>query len=573
MPIDIWTTHALDKLFPESEKPGDAACAIALKAARNETEDAQAAVRIPKGMTIARAGFTLPELRGPSGTAIAAENLSARWVWYTYVLNNPPENRDPATYLRKAPAFFPDAFLEEEEIAIRDEWTQPLWVSARVPEGTPPGEYAGELGIHLVDGEGARHEFAIPLTLTVWPFTLPSPGHLRHTEWMFPSQMADYYHLEMWSEEFWGWIERIAADMGRHRQDMILTNFMELVGVTRGPSGTLTFDFTCLDRWVEIFKRAGVEWIEGGHVATRAGGWESEMVWSRFPIADADETPLDTSRGGMSDDEFAPYMEGMLKAVHAHLAARGWQRHYVQHISDEPVPANEASWRSRAARVREWLPGTPIIDAVMSEGLEGSIDIRVPQIQHITPQTPRHPGEALWSYVCLGPQGPYPNRFLDYPSIRNRIIYWLSWSLKLEGFLHWGYNYWSRWGNLPACVTPSPWLDATAGSIYCVGQDSYPLPAGDPHIVYPGKRGICSSIRWEVIRKGFEDFEYLYLLEQVVADGAQRDSPAHHQAEELLRRVREEIAPAPLTHTRDDRLLLRTRDEIGALLAELAPDV
>ena len=139
MQIDLWTTHSLDKVFPESERPPQASQTISLKAARNETEDAQVVVRVPKGTEIAKASFSLPELVGPDAYTIPKKGLSASWIWYTYVLNNPPQNRDPSSYLRKAPAFFPDAFLEDREIRIRDEWTQPLWVSVRVPEGTPPG--------------------------------------------------------------------------------------------------------------------------------------------------------------------------------------------------------------------------------------------------------------------------------------------------------------------------------------------------------------------------------------------------------------------------------------------------
>jgi hypothetical protein len=184
---------------------------------------------------------------------------------------------------------------------------------------------------------------------------------------------------------------------------------------------------------------------------------------------------------------------------------------------------------------------------------------------------PRDPNEVLWSYVCLAPQGQYPNRFLDYPSIRNRIIFWLSWTLGLKGFLHWGYAFWIRWQVVPVNVPVSPWLDATGASIYCA--DRTPLPAGDPHIVYPGRNRVCSSIRWEVIRKGMEDFEYLYLLEQAVAGAGKKGrSRALSAARKLLERVKAEIAPDPLNHTRSDQVLLGSRDEVGQLLAALVSE-
>lgn len=569
MAIELWTTHSLDKLFPESRKPGGATEDIRLKAARNETEDAQVALRTPTGLEIREASCSLPDLIGPGGKIIASKNLSASWVWYIYVLNNPPANRDPSSYLRKAPAFFPDAFLEEKTIFIRDEWTQPLWVSVTVPKGTPAGEYRGRLGLDLVERKGDKHHFEVPISVTVWPFTLPDQNHLRHTEWFWPLTLAKYYHLEPWSEPHWTWIERAASDMGRHRQDMILTAFTELVDGVQTRSGRLKCDFSRLDRWVTIMRKAGLEWIEGAHVAGRGGGWESDFVWRRFPVLGEDGKPIDTSREKLSEEQFEPYLERFLKAIHAHLKQKGWANRYVQHVADEPIPANEQSWVYRAGRVRQWLPGVPTIDAVETEGLVGYVDMRVPQIQEITPQRKRNPGEELWSYVCLVPQGQYPNRFLDYPSIRNRIIFWLSWSMNLKGFLHWGYNSWRAWQGVPADIDISPWQDASAGSIYCA--DRNPLPAGDPHLVYPGKRGICSSLRWEVIRKGCEDFEYLYLLEQA-AEGASKGDRAAAAARRLLARVKTEIAPDPLRHTRDDRALLAAREQAGELLGKLATD-
>jgi hypothetical protein len=211
------------------------------------------------------------------------------------------------------------------------------------------------------------------------------------------------------------------------------------------------------------------------------------------------------------------------------------------------------------------------MDAVMSHGLEGYVDWRIPQIQHTGPDVPRNPDEELWSYVCLAPQGQYPNRFLDYPSIRNRMIFWLSWTLGLKGFLHWGYSWWTNWSGVPADIDISPWTDATGGSIYCA--DRTPLPAGDPHIVYPGKNSICSSIRWEVIRKGIEDYEYLYMLDRAVSD-TRRKKPGRllSSAQRLLERAKTEVAPDPLNHTRDDHLLLSAREEAGQLLAALVPE-
>jgi len=557
----VWVTHALEKVFPDTQPPAEAKSEIVLKVGRNDTEDAQVVVRVPQETTVANAYLETADLKGDHGGIIAKDQIFAWWIWYTYVLNNPKGNTDPSTYLRKAPAFFPDAFLEQRTIRIRDEWTQPLWVSVHIPKDTAPGEYTGVFNLHITANQEPM-VYEIPVRITVWDFTLPDEFHLHHTEWFSYWGLADYYRISVGSEEFWAWVERVAADMARHKQDMIITPLTALVAMKQVAPGEFVFDFTMLDRWIETFKKAGVTWIEGSHVGGRSSGWESLIVWGRFRVDGVDTASL-------TEEEFEPYVEAFLRAVYAHLKEKNWADRYVQHIADEPIAANADSWIHRAAKVKTWMPEVPLLDAVILEGLEGYIDIRVPQIQDIKPGQKRHHKESLWSYVCLSPQGAYPNRFLDYPLIRNRILFWLSWSMRLEGFLHWGYNYWQTWPEVPVTLDVSPWLDATGASIYV--QDRQPLPAGDPFIVYPGRKSICSSMRWEDVRNGMEDFEYLYLLERAIAKpvkGLRRETRL--AARRLLEQVRGELAAAPDNHTHDETQLLSVRDQVGDLLAQIA---
>jgi len=69
----------------------------------------------------------------------------------------------------------------------------------------------------------------------------------------------------------------------------------------------------------------------------------------------------------------------------------------------------------------------------------------------------------------------------------------------VTGYLHWGLNYWH--GDALSDLEPD-W-----------GGGSY-LPPGDSHIVYPGSRGPLSSIRFEALRDGVEDYELLKMLQK-----------------------------------------------------------
>lgn len=545
MALSWWVTDSLAKVFQDSLCPPNPAKTIVLHAAGGETEDAQIAIEIPKDRRVNRAAWTATPLKGPRGHGLPATATSCHWQWFVPVVANPPGNTDPADVLRKAPAFFPDGFLEPAEVPLRGGVTEPLWVSIRVPAGTPAGRYRGRIDLTFAF-TGTTEKLSVPVELDVWNFALPATPTFRHTEWAWVDQTADYYHLERWGPEHWGWIERIALDMAAHRQDMINTPFHDLVDEVKLSKDNVRFEFRKLDRWLDIFQKAGVTWVEGWHVAGRHAGWNGPITLNR----PAKET------------------ERFIKAVYGHLKARGLAHKCVQHVADEPTPQNRDSYLKIANAVKRWLPGVRRIDALMDHHLGESCEIRVPQIQETMQPWTRKNGRELWSYVCVFPQGKWPNRFIDYPSVRNRILFWLSHTMRLNGFLHWGYNYWKPWQGLPHDIPLSPWTDTTGGSAWNV--DTIPLPAGDPFLVYPGKNGLCSSIRWEVIRKGCEDYELLQLLAKAVRTPKRKSHPALKPAKELLQVIRTEVAPDPATHTRDSRFLLGVRRSAGELLSALS---
>jgi len=100
----------------------------------------------------------------------------------------------------------------------------------------------------------------------------------------------------------------------------------------------------------------------------------------------------------------------------------------------------------------------------------------------------------------------YPNRFIDFSLLKTRILHWINFRYGLTGYLHWGYNWWSK----------APFSDVEPR------QGDIDLPPGDNAIVYPGQDGMISSIRWEMIRKGIEDHEMLVELSRYRPDIAEQ---------------------------------------------------
>lgn len=76
----------------------------------------------------------------------------------------------------------------------------------------------------------------------------------------------------------------------------------------------------------------------------------------------------------------------------------------------------------------------------------------------------------------------------------SRAVFWMGAFYQLSGFLHWGFNYY---------IGSDIWHSA------CCPHKGALLPAGDAHIVYPGKNGPLRSMRFEAQRSGAEDYELL----------------------------------------------------------------
>ena len=306
------------------------------------------------------------------------------------------------------------------------------------------------------------------------------------------------------------------------------------------------------------------ERIEGCHLGGRGGDWESEFVFSGPTVYDAEGVATELPAAAVDDPERRALLADFLTNLRAHLIGKGWWSRFILHQADEPVPANEASYRVMSAFVREVLPDVPRIDAVMSEGLEGCIEIRVPQIQELKEGLACE-GEELWSYTCLAPQGPYPNRFLDFSSLKTRIIHWVNWRYGATGYLHWGWGHWAPWGGLKGRV--DPW-NSTTGSSEQLPLGRLRLPPGDTHLAYPGQESICDSIRWEMVRKGMEDYEYLLLVEEGVRRAGEGNEAGARGAA-LLKRIREEVVMSNSEYTRSEEALLEARQKLAECIIEL----
>ena len=251
------------------------------------------------------------------------------------------------------------------------------------------------------------------------------------------------------------------------------------------------------------------------------------------------------------DDALAP----LLADLERHLAERGWLEKSMIHVADEPSINNVESWREASAFVHRAAPGLRRIDAIEGTDFSGDLEVWVPKLSHFDRwraayEAQRAAGE-FWYYICCHPFGNvYPNRFLDYPTSSVRVLHWINFAADLEGYLHWGLNFWPD----------DPF-----------GPPPDRLPPGDTHAIYPGPEGPLSSIRWEIQRESLEDYEYLALLAAKTAEVKGRLGEAaawidpRRRALELCRRVAPRIAETE----RDPARIMAAREAVAEEIVAL----
>lgn len=333
---------------------------------------------------------------------------------------------------------------------------------------------------------------ALRLTVNVHSVRVPPAGKdsLPYTNWFSLPLMAERHGLRPWSEAHWQMIARYAHRMAQARQNTFRVSWDDVF--TR-EAGGLVLDARKLERLVRMFSDAGFHYIEGGHVAARTGG-----LWNSPTFDMVLGGPRATSVEGNAD------LATACRQLGAEIDRHGWRGRWVQHVADEPTADSATEYRILAGMVRKHLPGVPLVDATMDTTLAGAVDIWCPQAQEYQNRrewfdSQRKLGDRVWFYTCCSPGGPWLNRLLDMELLRPALLGWAAALFGLDGFLHWGLNQYR------------PGQDPFERSVVGHGPGQF-LPAGDTHVVYPGKDGPWSSVRLEAQREGLEDYQLLKML-------------------------------------------------------------
>ena len=499
-PPSAWFVDSLIKVFPGDARGTHSLRTPEFRGARNQHVAVQLALR--SSTRLPDLTVELKPIEGGAGRRISS--VEVHRVAYVVVGSHTPDC-PPEELVGAAPGWYPDP-LEDFPFPLEANRTTPIWVTIHIPVEAAAGVYKGSIVVR----SGGRVVSRKPFRLEVVSASVPMEKSLKVTIWfsLDDKTSRQFYGVAAFSPEWWKLVSNVAGVLAAHRQNVILTPLLTLIQA-KVEGGELTYDFTNFDRWVETFKQAGaIGYIEGSHLLDRAGSYDASLLVPTFQIVDGKpqrvSLPPDDSRA-------EAFLSGFLASLDAHLKERGWETFYFQHVLDE-AHGNEIPYYGKfAALVHGQMPGIPTMDAVdaarMPEALQTNCDVWVPQLGRFDDRMPLidqriQSGRAVWFYTCLYPQKRYLNRLMDFPLIKVRLLQWLDFRYGFTGFLHWGGNYW----------TPQPLLDTQP----VIDNNTELLPPGDAFIVYPDRERLTvrSSIRFEAMRSGIEDYEMLRELKE-----------------------------------------------------------
>lgn len=429
--------------------------------------------------------------------------------------------------LRSDPSLYPDPLIPiKEHVRLIPGLWQSLYVTVRLED--PVKEGIHKLSVRCIKrfyqnapwDKEEPFEITVPVKIHVHKALL-GKQKLICTNWFYADCLSEYYKVKVWSKPFWKILEEYMRDYALHGRNMILTPLWsvpldtkingerptaQLLDITY-ENGIYKFDFTKLKRWIDLAKQCGIEYFEMSHFFTQWGAGFAPKIMVR-------------SKGRLTrrffwnvkadSKEYQDFLAQLLEKLLAFLRKEDLAGKVFFHISDEPSEKDMEYFRRATAPLRKALPDPEefqIIDALSSPKFfqEGLVTTPVPYFCHLEAfekEQIRH----RWCYFA-GNAEHYPMRCFGSPLCNYRILGVLLYYYNMEGFLHWGHNFWfsqySRETDL------DPWKDTTAGDGF---------PGGNIYNVYPGKDGKpVAAQHYESFMEGMFDLRLLELLEEKIS--------------------------------------------------------
>ncbi len=539
VPFQWGVESPLAKLRRDAPYRGPLGNALKIEVAGNEYEGAELVIsgvnREVKNLRVTASSLHCTGNTTGLAKDIPASDVAVNFVGYVHTT---AQSRYQAEWV----GLWPDPLLSVESVTLAPGKVQPVMVSVYAPAGTAPGPYEGTI---TLAGEGIE-PVKVPLKVRVFGFDLPARGTFR-TMSIGGGPSAKFYGLAE-GPEFDKVKEAWYDTLLKHRL---------------GPGGNV------LKCW---------GWAKPGYPAkaNADGTWDFSEAerWGKYCFdrgmnAFVPATFVKLGNYGFPKEYSSEYREDFKKfmtAYAAFLKEKGWLKDAVVYNIDE---APGSMWEACKENYRQTKVASADLTVFQClndpkgvaalDGFFDVVDVNINQFNQGAAPAHLAKGGRTWWCICCWPSG-HPNLFTEYPAMDARIVGSLSWKMGVEGFEYWDV---SSWGN---CMKPMGGKKSV-DEVECAWvANSFGDYNGDGYLVYPGPNNtLLSSIRFEALRDGFEDYEYLAILKKRLAG---KTGAAADAARKLLD-LPDALCKKDLSYTNDPKVLFDVRHKVAEAIEKL----
>lgn len=413
--------------------------------------------------------------------------------------------------------WFADPLLNPTHFTIKRGDVQPVWVTIRIPPGTPPGNYAGNVTVKPRNAEAT----AVPVKLRVWGFEIAAKGsHLKMAFTWDESGSEAIHGAGNWKEN----------DFRHKYMDCLLDHRMGVDNIYRSTPPQVEDVKYAVERGAGNFNLLNVGWPASfTNAQIEAILKRIETVWKDYEDA------------GVADKAYI----------------FGFDEHY-QEVAIPQIYAAIGKKFPKLKRAASTGPrGKPADDHVDIWAMSLGTYFAAMQAGHIERLQPR--GAQFWLYLSTSAGPPRPNWWIENALIESRSLFWLAYQVDADGCLYYFINH---------AISRQRPINEDAGPYTSWDPLSFPGHNGDGHLIYPGKSGPLASVRMANIRDGVEDFEYLKTLERLLIDKgkAKNQAAARKFVKDNFVRY---VGVNFWIHTHEASLLRAMRDRVAEAIEEL----
>jgi len=391
----------------------------------------------------------------------------------------------------------PDLLSKANSFTIDAPGTRPVWISVDIPSETPPGIYKGTISRQSASGT-VDHA----ITLEVQKRSLPAPSEWSfHLDlWQNPYAVARFHRVEPWSPEHISLLRPLLTMLARAGQKCITTTLINdpWAGQTYDPygsmirwikkaDGTWAYDFSAFDLYVSLAMESGIN--------EQINCYSMVPVGNKFSWFDEKSARSITVEAIPGTPAYEDIWRNFLKDFKVHLRGKGWLDKTAIALDEreEEEMKNMFSFlKQTAPELKISLAGSYFKEINSSIYDFSSYWWDIDKVSGDIAESRRSSGlKTTWYVACNIPK---PNNFTFSPPAESCYEGWFASAMGFDGFLRWAYNNWVE----------KPEIDSRFIT----------WPSGDTYLVYPDAQ---SSIRFERLREGIQDYEKIRILRKELA--------------------------------------------------------